>query len=132
MRGRLRGVYFLHYGYVGAVLGYLAPYLRGLGFSGEAIGGVSMAAQLVAAPGALLWGHAADRRRSRVATLRICALGGLLAICALPVARTPLAVGTVLVLQSAFGAAVVPLLDSLTMEWSRAERWTIAHDPKES
>ena len=122
MRGRLRGVYFLHYGYVGAVLGYLAPYLRGLGFSGEAIGGVSMAAQLVAAPGALLWGHAADRRRSRVATLRICALGGLLAICALPAARTPLAVGTVLVLQSAFGAAVVPLLDSLTMEWSRAER----------
>ena len=44
MRARLRAVYFLHYGYVGATLGYLAPYLRGLGFSGEAIGGVSMAA----------------------------------------------------------------------------------------
>src|SRR6266849_967337 len=76
VRGRLRGVYFLHYGYVGAVPGYLAPYLRGLGFSGEAIGGASMAAQLVAA---------------------------------------------VLVAQAAFGAAVVPLLDSLTMEWARGE-----------
>ena len=121
MRGRLGGVYFLHYGYVGAVLGYLAPYLRGLGFSGEAIGGVSMAAQLVAAPAALLWGHAADRRGSRAATLRLCALGALVALCALPWARTPLAVGAVLVAQAAFGAAVVPLLDSLTMEWARGE-----------
>lgn len=120
MRGRLRGVYFLHYGHVGAVLGYLAPYLRGLGFSGEAIGGVSMAAQLVAAPAALLWGHTADRRGSRAATLRICALGALVAMCGLPAARTPLEVGAVLVAQAAFGAAVVPLLDSLTMEWARA------------
>ena len=120
MRGRLRGVYFLHYGYVGAVLGYLAPYLRGLGFSGKEIGAVSMAAQLVAAPAALFWAHAADRRGSRAATLRICALGGFLAMCALPWARTPLAAGAVLVMQSAFGAAVVPLLDSLTMEWARA------------
>jgi PPP family 3-phenylpropionic acid transporter len=120
VRRRLGGVYFLHYGNVGAVLGYLAQYLRGLGFSGEAIGSVSMAAQLVAAPAALLWSHAADRRGSRAATLRICALGSLLAVCALPVARTPLAVGAVLVAQAAFGAAVVPLLDSLTMEWARA------------
>jgi len=121
VRARLRAVYFLHYGYVGATLGYLAPYLRGLGFSGEAIGGVSMAAQLVAAPAALLWGHAADRRGSRAATLRICTLGALVALCALPWARTPLQVGTVLVGQAAFGSAVVPLLDSLTMEWARTE-----------
>ena len=121
MRARLRGVYFLHYGYVGATLGYLAPYLRGLGFTGEAIGGVSMAAQIVAAPAALLWGHAADRRGSRAATLRICALGAFAAISALPWARTPLQVGAVLVAQAAFGAAVVPLLDSLTMEWAQAE-----------
>jgi len=121
VRDRLRAVYFLHYGYVGATLGYLAPYLRGLGFTGEAIGGVSMAAQLVAAPAALLWGHAADRRGSRAVTLRICALGAFVAISALAWARTPLQVGAVLVAQAAFGAAVVPLLDSLTMEWARAE-----------
>jgi MFS transporter, PPP family, 3-phenylpropionic acid transporter len=119
--GRLRGVYFLYYGYVGAVLGYLAPYLRGLGFGGDAIGGVSMAAQLVAAPAALLWGHAADRRGSRAATLRLCALGAMVALCALPWARTPLAVGAVLVAHAAFGGALVPLLDSLTMEWARGE-----------
>src|SRR5205823_5198822 len=121
VRRRLGGVYFLHYGNVGAVLGYLAPYLRGLGFSGEAIGSVSMAAQLVAAPAALFWAHAADLRCARAATLRICTLGSLLAMCALPSARTPLGVGAVLVAQSAFGAAVVPLLDSLTMEWARAQ-----------
>jgi MFS transporter, PPP family, 3-phenylpropionic acid transporter len=121
VRGRLRAVYFLHYGYVGATLGYLAPYLRGLGFSGEAIGGVSMVAQLVAAPAALLWGHAADRRGSRAEVLRTCALGSLVAICALPFARTPLGVGAVLAGQAAFAGAVVPLVDSLTMEWARGD-----------
>jgi PPP family 3-phenylpropionic acid transporter len=142
VRGPLRGVYFLYYGYVGAILGYLAPYLRGLGFTGEQIGAVSTAAQLVAAPAALLWGHLADSGtpfvthraspllakrvaygvpESRAATLRICALGALAAMSALPWARTPLAVGAVLVAHSAFGAAVVPLLDSLTMEWARGE-----------
>ncbi|HKC61387.1 MAG TPA: MFS transporter [Myxococcales bacterium] len=142
MRGPLRGVYFLYYGYVGAILGYLAPYLRGLGFTGEQIGAVSTAAQLVAAPAALLWGHLADSgtpyatqrasplsaervaygvAESRAAVLRICALGALAAMSALPWARTPLAVGAVLVAHSAFGGAVVPLLDSLTMEWARGE-----------
>jgi len=142
VRGPLRGVYFLYYGYVGAILGYLAPYLRGLGFTGEQIGAVSTAAQLVAAPAALLWGHLADSgtpyatqrasplsaervaygvAESRAAVLRICALGALAAMSALPWARTPLAVGAVLVAHSAFGGAVVPLLDSLTMEWARGE-----------
>jgi PPP family 3-phenylpropionic acid transporter len=120
VRGRLGGAYFLYYGYVGASQGYLAPYLRGLGFSGAAIGAVTMLAQLVAAPAALAWAHAADRRGAREATLRTCALGALLAICWLPRAGTPLSVGAVLVGYSAFAAAVVPLLDSLTMEWARA------------
>src|SRR5205085_9596437 len=120
VRARLGAVYFLYYGYVGASQGYLAPYLRGLGFSGNAIGGVTMAAQLVAAPAALVWAHFADRRGARDAALRTCAIGALLAMCWLPAARTPLSVGAVLVAHSAFAAAVVPLLDSLTMEWARA------------
>jgi MFS transporter, PPP family, 3-phenylpropionic acid transporter len=119
VRARLGAAYFLYYGYVGASLGYLAPYLRGLDFSGRAIGAVAMTAQIVAAPAALAWGHAADRRGARESTLRTCALGALLAMCWLPVARTPIAVATVLVAHSAFAAAVVPLLDSLTMEWAR-------------
>ena len=119
MRLRLAGVYFLYYGYVGATLGYLAPYLRGLGFSGEEIGSVATAAQFVAAPAGLLWAHAADRRGARARQLRICALGALAAMSALPWARTPVAVGAVLVCHAAFVGAVVPLLDSLTMEWAR-------------
>ena len=35
MIGRLRWLYFLHYAGVGTFLSYFAPYLRGLGFSGE-------------------------------------------------------------------------------------------------
>ncbi|HWE23983.1 MAG TPA: MFS transporter [Myxococcales bacterium] len=121
MRARLGGAFFLYYGYVGASQAYLAPYLRGLQFPGSAIGTVTMAAQLVAAPAALVWAHAADRRAAREPVLRTCALGALLAICWLPAVRSPLAIGGVLVAHSAFAAAVIPLLDSITMEWARAE-----------
>ena len=119
MSGRLRGLYFLYYGYQGAFLGYFAPYLRGLGFAGSEIGAVTMASQLVAALAALAWGHAADRRSARPAALRICGLGALAATAALPLVRTPLAVGAALVAQAAFGGALMPLTDSLTMEWAR-------------
>src|SRR5207237_767664 len=98
--GRLRGLYFLYYGYQGAFLGYFAPYLRGLRFAGSEIGAVTMASQLVAALAALAWGHAADRRSARPAALRICALGALAATAALPLVRTPLAVGAALLATS--------------------------------
>jgi len=62
--GRLRAFYFLYFGYVGASQGFLAPYLRGLGFSGDAIGAVAMAAQLVSAPAGLFWAHMADLREA--------------------------------------------------------------------
>ena len=61
---RLRVFYFLAYAGVGTWLAYFAPYLRGLGFSGEEIRAVSMAQQLTAAPAALLWA------RSRTAWAR--------------------------------------------------------------
>jgi len=82
--GRLRAFYFLYWSYVGASLGYLAPYLRGLGFSGDAIGAVAMASQLVSAPAGLFWAHTADLRAAREKTLRRCALGALCAIAFLP------------------------------------------------
>jgi MFS transporter, PPP family, 3-phenylpropionic acid transporter len=115
---RLRAFYFLYYGYVGATLGFLAPYLRGLGFSGDEIGAATMAAQLVAAPAALLWGHAADRLAARPAVLRVCAAGALIAVAFLPFARTPFAVGAVLVAHALFAGAVVPLVDSVSVEWA--------------
>jgi PPP family 3-phenylpropionic acid transporter len=116
--GRLRAFYFLYYGYVGATLGFLAPYLRGLGFSGDEIGAATTAAQLVAAPAALLWGHAADRLAARPAVLRVCAAGALGALTFLPFARSPFAVGAVLVAHSLFAGAVVPLVDSVSVEWA--------------
>ncbi|HET9599296.1 MAG TPA: MFS transporter, partial [Anaeromyxobacteraceae bacterium] len=58
---RLRLFYALYYGAVGANLPYFAAYLRGLGFSGEAIGTVQMAGPLLAPAVALAWGAAADR-----------------------------------------------------------------------
>ncbi|TMB33271.1 MAG: MFS transporter [Deltaproteobacteria bacterium] len=119
--GRLRAFYFLYYGYVGASQGFLAPWLRGLGFTGDAIGGIAMAAQLVSAPAGLFWAHAADRRDAREKTLRRCAFGAACALAFLPFARTPLQVGLVLAAHGFFGGALIPLADSVTMEWAVLE-----------
>ena len=121
MSGRLRAFYFLYYGYVGASQGFLAPWLRGLGFTGDVIGGVAMAAQLVSAPAGLYWAHAADRRDAREKTLRRCAFGAACALAFLPFARTPLQVGLVLAAHGFFGGALIPLADSVTMEWAVLE-----------
>ena len=120
MIARLRWFYFLAYAGVGAWLAYFAPYLRGLGFSGEQIGAVSMAQQLVAVPAALWWGLIGDRLGAPVRALRFCAAGAALTILALPLARTPLQMGVVLVLAAAFGGGIVPLVDSTTVETVRA------------
>ncbi|TMA24108.1 MAG: hypothetical protein E6J88_11655 [Deltaproteobacteria bacterium] len=71
--GRLRWFYFLVYAGVGTWLSYFAPYLRGLGFSGEDIGAVTMAQQLTSVPAALVWGSIGDRLGAPARALRICA-----------------------------------------------------------
>lgn len=119
MIARLRWFYFLYYASVGTFLSYFAPYLRGLGFSGEEIGAVTFAQQAVAAPAALVWGGIADRLGAPSRALSICAAGMLFAICGLPFARTPGQVGAVLVLSALFSGAVVPLVDSTTVETIR-------------
>lgn len=125
MIARLRWFYFLYYASVGTFLSYFAPYLRGLGFSGEQIGAVTFAQQVVAAPAALVWGGIADRLGAPSRALSICAPGMLFAVCGLPFARTPAQVGIVLVLSALFSGAVVPLVDSTTVE-------TVRRLPKES
>lgn len=112
---RLRVFYFLYYAGVGTFLSYFAPYLRGLGFSGEQIGAVTFAQQAVAAPAALVWGSFADRLGAPWRALSLCTLGVVLAISGLPFARTPWQVGVVLVLSAAFSGAVVPLADATTV-----------------
>ena len=118
---RLRLLYFLYYGAVGAFLPYFAPYLRGLGFSGGAIGAVQMLGPLAAPAAALGWAALADRTGAPERALRLATGLALAAACFLPLARTPLAVGAVLLLQAAGDRAVVPLLDALTVEHARTE-----------
>ncbi|MFL5450651.1 MAG: MFS transporter [Myxococcales bacterium] len=120
MSGRLRAFYFLYYGYVATSQGFLAPYLRGLGFSGDAIGAVAMAAQLTSVPAGLFWAHAADVRDSREKTLRFCAACGFCGLAFLPFARSPWQVGLTLVAYSLFASAIIPLADSISMEWAAA------------
>ncbi len=116
MIARLKWIYFLAYAGVGTWLSFFAPYLRGLGFSGEEIGAVSMAQQLVAVPAALAWGALGDRLGSPLRALRFCALGAAVAVIGIPLARTPLSMGATLVLAAAFGGGIVPLVDSITVQ----------------
>jgi len=116
MIARLRWLYFLYYAGVGTFLSYFAPYLRGLGFTGEQIGLVTFGQQMVAAPATLIWGGIADRLGAPSRALAVCTAGMLFAVCGLPFAHTPAQVGAVLVLSGLFSGAVVPLLDSTTVE----------------
>jgi PPP family 3-phenylpropionic acid transporter len=117
---RLRLLYFLYYGAVGSLLPYFAPYLRGLGFSGTEIGTVQMLGPLVAPVAALGWAGIADRTGAPERALRHATLVALAAAALLPLARTPLLVGAVVLAQALGDRAIVPLLDSLTLAHVRA------------
>ncbi len=119
---RLRLLYFLYYGAVGSLLPYFAPYLRGLGFSGAQIGTVQMLGPLASPLAALGWGAFADRRGAPDQALRRATAVALAAACLLPFAEAPLAVGAVVLAQALGDRAVVPLLDSITLEHVRRVR----------
>lgn len=116
---RLRLFYFLYYGNVGTVLPYFAAYLRGLGFSGEQIGLVQMLPSLLAPVVAIAWASFADHRASPQRALRLATAWAALAVLLLPFARAPWEVGAVVVLMAVGDRAVVPLADSITLEWCR-------------
>ena len=116
---RLRLLYFLYYGNVGAFLPYFAAYLRGLGFTGEQIGGVQMIPSLLSPVVAMSWAAFADRRASPGRALAIATAWAAAAALALPFARTPATVGAVILLVSLGDRAFVPLLDSVTLGEAR-------------
>lgn len=118
---RLRLFYFLYYGSIGASLPYMAPYLKGLGFSGAEIGTVQMVGPLVAGPAALVWALAADRLGAPARALGMATLWSLAAIAFLPLARAPGVVAAVLFFHALGVAAVVPLVDSVALEWVRTQ-----------
>jgi PPP family 3-phenylpropionic acid transporter len=103
---------------VGIYLPFFAAYLRGAGFSGEQIGAAQMLPPLVSPVVALAWAAVADRHRSPAWALRRAALVSACAVVFLPAARTPLALAAVLVAQALGERAFVPLLDSVTLEWT--------------
>ena len=114
---RLRLFYFLYFGSIGAYLPYIAPYLRGLGFSGTEIGTVQMVSPLVAGPAALAWAVAADRLGAPARALRLATLWTAAAMAFLPLARSPGVLAAVLFFYALSVAAVVPLVDSVALEW---------------
>ncbi len=116
---RLRLFYFLYYGNVGTVLPYFAAYLRGLGFSGGEIGLVQMVPSLLAPVVAISWASFADHRASPQRALRLASGWAGLAALLLPFAREPWQVGAVVALMSLGDRAVVPLVDSITLDWCR-------------
>src|SRR5512138_2224205 len=117
---RLRSFYFLYYGNVGTTMPFLAPYLLGLGFTGREAASVQMIPSLVAPFVAIAWATWADRRGAPARALRRASLVALSAALFLPFARTPLALALVVLVQSLGERAVIPLVDSLSLEWTRA------------
>ena len=117
---RLRAVYFLYYGNVGTYLPFFAVYLQGLGFTGQQIGIIQMLPSFPLAPiVAISWATYADHRATPQAALRRATTWVALAVLLLPFARTPWQVGAVVVLMALGDRAVVPLTDSITIEWTQ-------------
>jgi PPP family 3-phenylpropionic acid transporter len=114
---RLRLFYFLYYAGVGVTLPYFSVYLRGLGLSGTELGAVQVVGPLLAAPAGMLWAAAADRLRAANRALILATVGVALAYALLPLVQRALSVGAVLAMVGLFGAATVPLIDSLAVEW---------------
>jgi PPP family 3-phenylpropionic acid transporter len=117
---RLRALYFLYYGNVGTHLPFFAVYLQGLGFTGQQIGLVQMLPSFPLAPlVAVAWATYADHRSTPQRALRLATGWVALAVLLLPFARTPAQVAAVVVLMALGDRAVVPLADSVTIEWCR-------------
>jgi PPP family 3-phenylpropionic acid transporter len=117
---RLRALYFLYYGNVGTYLPFFAVYLKGLGFTGKQIGIIQMLPSFPLAPlVAVAWATYADHRSTPQRALRLATGWVALAVLLLPLARTPVEIGAVVVLMALGDRAVVPLTDSVTIEHCR-------------
>ncbi len=117
---RLRALYFLYYGNVGTYLPFFAVYLQGLGFSGKQIGLIQMLPSFPLAPiVAISWAAFADHRASPQRALRLATGWVAFAVLLLPLARAPWQVALVVVLMALGDRAVVPLTDSVTIEYCR-------------
>ncbi|MEA2698808.1 MAG: transporter, family, 3-phenylpropionic acid transporter [Myxococcales bacterium] len=117
---RIRATYLFFYGAIGISLPFLAPYLRGLGFSGRQIGTAQMIGGLAGTPAGIIWAVLADRTQAPIRALRLATAAAACAAFLLPWARTPAAVAGVLVLQGLALPAIMPLVDGMVIEATRA------------
>ncbi len=117
---KLRLMYFLFYGAVAIYILFFAPYLKGLGFTGEQISLVMIASPFVGIIATLGWATLADRLRAATTALRWCTAASLLPLLALPFVETPWAIGGIIVLHNLAAPACVPLIDSVAFEVLRA------------
>ena len=113
---KLRLFYFLHFAGVGIYYPFFTPYLRGLGFDGNAIGTAQMAGSVASVPAVILWGALADRLGAPSRALAFATRGALVTSVILFFARTPHAVTLALLAQGLFAPAIVPLVDTVTVE----------------
>jgi len=117
---QLKLFYFLYFVTVGVYYPFFVPYLRGLGFDGEAIGTAQMALAIASVPGAILWGAIADRLGAPSRALIWAARGAAVMAALLVWARTPREVTLILLAQGFVAPAIVPLLDTVTVESVRS------------
>src|SRR5690606_33196151 len=85
----LKLFYFVAYGSIAVHLTFLAPYLRGLGFTGSQIGLITTLSALCGIGSALGWAVVADRMGAATRALRMCMVVALVPFLYLPFARTP-------------------------------------------
>jgi PPP family 3-phenylpropionic acid transporter len=116
---RLRLVYFLYFAATGTLQPFLAKYLKGRGFTGGEVGNIQMAPAVVALFAGVVWARIAEKRRDPVRVIGWLTAWAALSALFLPFAATPLAVGAVVFSMSLGDRGLMPLLDSLSLEYVR-------------
>jgi MFS transporter, PPP family, 3-phenylpropionic acid transporter len=116
---KLRSFYFLYYAAVGVIHPFLAPYLRGLGLSGDQMGTVQMWRAAAAVPALLLWGAISDRLGAVTRALQVASIATFAAASWLPWARQTTPIVLVMIALGLVSTTVAPLADVVTVESAR-------------
>jgi PPP family 3-phenylpropionic acid transporter len=116
---RLRLVYFLFFATAGTALPFLAKYLKDRGFTGDQVGTVQMLPGIPALFAGVLWARVAERIGNTVRVIGWVTAWAAFCALFLPFARTPLAVGAVLILMAIGDRGLIPMLDSLSVGYVR-------------
>lgn len=112
----LRLSYFLYFVAWGIYYPFIVPYLRELGLTGNEIGTAQMAGTIGSIPAALAWGVLSDRSRAPIKLLRAAIWVNVVVAFFMIWAKSATAIALVLSAQGLVAPAIIPLLDSVTME----------------